>query len=534
MNMKVLTGVLMAFLIFGMPFAQADQLNAESSISVGVSTDTGIQANAEAMATAEANKDASGKTGNSAVGQETKLSSEIKIELDQIRSQKAATVKEAIEKRKALFESLKQRLLNAAPEERSQITKEINKARLEGLKEIKSLIKDAADMKAFEKEKLATAAELCKEGEDAEECEKEIKEIEKKLDSLTGQQLEKLKKLKEKTDLSRKKSGEIKVSENFRKFRIKTEAVASGETRTEIVAREITDTVLNDIRGKQEKLETEKLKAKFQASKGGFSKMKARSEACKDESEECKKIKAEVKMSAKAFLIDSLDFLAARLEKSKLAIEAEASITDVESSTETAKIDQHIAEIKQLKEKAEKITEETNKTVVQDIAKEAGKELAGLKADLDHSAGFVSASKIGGILVKAAKLSEKLNRALEKMEIQGTDTTETEAFVDSFNRQIDEVKNGVELVVEKFKQAALKTGEERNQLVQDAHKSLKELKDKLNELQKQLKEVVKSLKNRGAEKALEETKADEVLETEEKASAEANAEASASAQTTGG
>ncbi len=516
MDTKILMGVIMALLISVLPVAQAQELTAD--IKTDIKSDV---VGAEGKAKVEVKTTGGGETE---IKTETKLSSEIKIELDKIRSQKSATIKEAIEKRRALFEGLKQRLLNATPQERSEITKEINKARLEGLREIKALIKNAADLKVFEKEKLEIAVEKCKELNEGDECEKEIKEIQKKVDSLTDQQLEKLKKLKQKTDSARKKAEDIGRSEEFKKFKIRS--------RTDVGAREVAEDKLKTIKEKTEKLQTEALKTKMQASKESFGKTKVKSEGCKEESQECKKIKTEIKMSAKAFLMDSLGFLEARLEKSKLAIEAEASITETESATEIQKIDAHIEQIRQLKQKAGEITEETDKAVIQDLAKQTAKELAGLKTDLEHSAGFVSASKIGGIVVKAAKLSEKLNRALEKMSLEKRDTAETEAFVDSFNKQIDEVKNGVEVVQQKFKQAALKTGEERNQLVKDAHKSLKELKDKLNELQKQLKEVVRSLKNRGSEKALEETKADPVLETEEKVLAEATAEAAV--QTSGG
>ncbi|HLD41736.1 MAG TPA: hypothetical protein VJB06_01770, partial [archaeon] len=257
------------------------------------------------------------------------------------KEKKPETVKDLLEKRKQILADLKQKLLGADPKERSEIAKQIHEERVEELKGLKELAKSSEDIKFFEKEKLKVALDLCKElSEDDEKCEKEIREREEKIEKLTEENLKKLERLQEKTEAARKLAESIKELETAKKFKIRFSEDSEGKVKSDIKAREISEDTIKVANEKIENLNLDELKTKFEEAKNKFLKLKS----------DPNSPEAELKLSAKGFLVSALDFLLAKVEKAKLIVEVDSSLTEGEASAEISKLEVQKAELGRLKE----------------------------------------------------------------------------------------------------------------------------------------------------------------------------------------
>ena len=501
-----LIALLMAIVLVVIPITQADGLEvsvtSEDRLTSGIDTQESIKSEASLKVTSKSNDSAS-----------VDIRTKIKAELES-KNQGPKTVKESIDQRKKLLDDLKQRLLETNPNERNEITKEINSARLQGLIEIKSLVKSSSDIKEFEKEKLDLGLELCNQlTQENEKCLKETNERKEKLEKLTEQELQTLKNVVENSVASRAKTQSIANSDGMEKFKVVLKEDASGAIGFDIKAREIPETRIAEAEKKIEGLNVSGLALKVQASKEGFFKIKQQADSCDKNTVECQKAKEELNKKAKEFVLNALDSLIAKLEKIKLVIDAETSITDQESLEKTQEVEKIISKLKEIRVK----TEASGDLDIKLKIREVNKELREIQPETEKISGFVQTSRMGGILVKSAKLSEKLNRVLEKMALEKIDVSVSAKIVAEINAELDLLKTDFEVVQEKFRQAANKTAEERNSLIKEAQEKQKSFKEKLNTLNDKIQDILKNLKETGSLKHLQESKVDVVLESQSKA-----------------
>ena len=503
--------VLLALVVLAMPVSQARALG----LDVSMNPEERLPSGKDTSISSESSLEVSAKSDDS-----TRVNIRAEIEAQIKAEGKAQTVKEAIEKRRALLEELKEKLLETGPQARANITAEINSARLEGLAEIKAMVKTPADIREFEKEKLEIGMELCTEltGQN-ESCQKEIKERQQKIQNLTDTEIERLRAIIKNSEEVRVKARLVSEIEANKKFKISIKEDASGNINFDVRAREISPEKAQELEKGVSGFDIENLKARAELSKQAFFKAKIKVDECGEKStQECKEAKQNQLNEAKAFLINTLETIIAKLEKMKLTVEAESSVTVEESSLNIADLEKALVEIRQMKGDAEKSAESEIKNQI----KKSNERLKELQTDIEKVSGFVQASRMGGILVKSAKLSEKLNRVLEKIALDKTDTSASVRIIAEFNSQLDLLRKDFESVQIKFKETGLVKAGDRKNILNEAQHLMDSFKQRLNTLHEKLQEILVELKKKNSLKHLQETRADAVMESQANAMLEAS------------
>ncbi len=424
-------------------------------------------------------------------------------------SKKNGTVKEIIGQRKGLLESLKEKLLSANPQERANITAEINAARLEGLADIRASIKTPEDTRAFHREKFSIGLDLCDQLKEHETCKEMMNQKIQRIENLSESELQKLNTLSESSANIKARVHLIENLEGNSNLKVFIREDESGKVTFDVRARKIPESKIAEIQNKMESLNINELKMKADSSKKGFFRLKIKADSCKDENTTgCQTAKQELTKNAKEFLLNTVDNLIAKLEKMKLTIQSETSITENESIGQAGQIDKIIAEVKDLRIKIEVSADSEIKTKL----KETAEKLGGLQPEIQKVSGFVEARRMGGILIKASSLSAKLNRVLERMILDKADITESAKVMAEFNAELDLLKKDFEAVESKFRLAASADFSEKAKLIKEAQDSMKSFKERTKTLQQKIQSFLKDLKQNSALKSLDETKVDVAIE----------------------
>jgi hypothetical protein len=240
---------------------------------------------------------------------------------------------------------------------------------------------------------------------------------------------------------------------------------------------------------------------------------------CKaDESAECEQVRKETKTNARRMLVNSADRIIATLEKLRERIQLSERLTEEEAQERVAQIDAKIAEIGEAKSSIEELDENSDPEEIRSAAQQINNAWQNSKRVAKLNAARVVNAKVGGVIAKSDRLSERLALAVEKLEEQGTDTSGMEDLLEEFNSEIESAKAHYDLGIEKFNEARSTEGDvdeimkEATSHMQEAHKDLREAHAVLVQLLRQIK-----AENRG-DRALEE--AGEELEEAENESEE--------------
>ena len=418
-------------------------------------------------------------------------------------AQKSSRIIEMLSRKTEQINSLKGRLATANPQEREDIALEINKIKMELLAEARSEAKTDGDIKIVEREKVDAGLELCKELTDQNQsCENEADSRKQKLENFSEDQIESLNSIAKLSLQSNLRTNAFANQEMNRKFMVHSNTDTSGNVWFDIKVRDIPESAINQIQSRLEKLDLDSLKLKVEISKNAFFRVKFKADACSDNSTECEQVRQEMLKEANNFLLITIDNLVSRLEKMKLVIQAETTLSENESLMFVQIINQIEVEIKNLNVTAEASTSAKIKARIS----EANKKLKEFQPEIEKVSGFIQSSRMGSILIRSSHLSDKLNRVLEKMVLDNIDASSTMVLVSDFNAQLETLKTDFQEVNAKLVASASATGEEKTKLVQEAQELIKEFKIKVNQLHEKLREIVMVLKQKSSLKYLNETK----------------------------
>jgi hypothetical protein len=159
-----------------------------------------------------------------------------------------------------------------------------------------------------------------------------------------------------------------------------------------------------------------------------------------------------------------------------------------------------------------KLGSESTPSEIRNAVRELKQSWTSSRIELRRSAGRLINAKIGGIVVKAEKLQERLENAVASLEEQGQDTAELNTLIEQFTER---VRNADMHYAEARKQhMASGTEEEIENAMQEANRHMQLARDELSESHKVLMQFMRQLRAiRGGTEALEE--AGEEQEAEE-------------------
>lgn len=263
-------------------------------------------------------------------------------------------------------------------------------------------------------------------------------------------------------------------------------------------------------------------KEKYQDAKERYAQAKEKVEdsrgkyqSCKgNQTEECDSVRAKVKSNTKDMLENSAERITAMIEKIKLRINSSESFNESEAEEMMSKLDARIADIQEAKSVIENLDNESTEEEIREAVSTIQQAWNRSQGVMKLQVGKLANEKIGGIVVKSEKLSERLQNAVETLKEDGEDTSEIESFVQDFNANVENAKQLHEMAREQYQKSA--EGEDAdeamkqaNQYMKEAHSKLKEAHSILVKIQKQIRETRKGMS------ALEETEGNESEEADE-------------------
>lgn len=231
--------------------------------------------------------------------------------------------------------------------------------------------------------------------------------------------------------------------------------------------------------------------------------------ACKGETtEECDQIRTNAKTQSKEFLKNSADRVTAMLQKVKERISASEDLTDEEVAERVAEIDAKIAEIEEAQDTIGNLDNESTNAEIRAAVGKINQAWKRSQTVMKRQVGDLTNEKIGGIVVKSEKLSERLQNAIGKLEEQGEDVSELEDLMEDFNGKVESANENQEKAREQYRIAKTpgKTDEAMqtaNRYMQEAHKQLQEAHSTLSQMLRQIKQT------RQGQEALEEAESEE-------------------------
>lgn len=347
-----------------------------------------------------------------------------------------------------------------------------------------------ASIREHQKVQLMVAIENCKEhSEDPQSCEERLKARLDLVARLTEKDLERVAKISERKTERAEELRELMGGKHYTKFHADFKARTVAKARLEAASEKLKEAREAFVKAKQD----------FAAEKKAFAELKAKLKDCGDDNETqaCAEASAEITLKARAMIISSLDMMLEHLQKVRASVEESEHMTAEEAAEALEAIDAKIAELEALKAEAEAITAETSKETVQDLAKRvANAWKTSVKTEVEHRAGFVMASRMGGIVVKSERLGVKLEHMLEVAAEKGVDTAAVQASIDSFHTLVTEAQEQHAKAVTAFEAAADLTGEARNTKLKEANTALKAAQSKLKEAHKVLKDITAALRQK--------------------------------------
>lgn len=216
----------------------------------------------------------------------------------------------------------------------------------------------------------------------------------------------------------------------------------------------------------------------------------------KDEcTENCDEVKQELIVSAKAHLSNSADAIIAHLNRVKERIQSSEELTEEQINEFVSAIDAKISVIGEAKVELEAAT--TGREVAA-ASKKINAAWKDSRLKINTISNTQINSRVGGIVLKSKKLETRLENVVNKLEENGTDTTEIQSLIDEFNAKVD----GAQL---KFEEAHKISLEAETGSIERAKELVKESKELLKEANEILREIVKKIKESNGEDELEET-----------------------------
>lgn len=208
-----------------------------------------------------------------------------------------------------------------------------------------------------------------------------------------------------------------------------------------------------------------------------------------DESDECIKVRDEAKNETKEFLGRSADAIISALEIVKARIQESDRFTDEEKNEMISSIDAKIKEIQDAKGSIE------NAVTGQEI-KEAAKKInaawKNTKPELEKFSYGSTIARLGNVVDKFEKVSDRLENTINKLVEQGKDVTELNTLKKSY-------EDKVQGAINKLKEASDLV---ENKAYDEAKAKFNEAKIVLKEANNLLKELVKKIKEAGNELVL--------------------------------
>ena len=244
----------------------------------------------------------------------------------------------------------------------------------------------------------------------------------------------------------------------------------------------------------------ENTKEKFNAAKDKVLKCSG------DDSEECEEMREQINAKAKEHVMNIADVILEHLNKIKSRAESNEDLSEEEAAEIIAEVDGYIGEIEAAKETI--ATSESKEEIIK-ATNEIKNSWQRMKKNVEVTVGKLVNARIGGIIVKSEQLQIKLERIMERIAEEGTDTTELESLVDEFNISIETAKEKYKLAIEKFTEAKNNTITPDTALIREGQEFMKAAHAALQDAQKNLRDIVHLIKQVGAEEELEEDESDE-------------------------
>lgn len=191
----------------------------------------------------------------------------------------------------------------------------------------------------------------------------------------------------------------------------------------------------------------------------------------------------------KNFLMKADEHLLKYLNMVKSFVEGEPSLSESQRDSILEEINFDIEWLESQKPVIE--SAETKEDLVS-IGKEIRTKWVSVKAKAKRITGVIMSSKINWFIRKAERLSERVQKEIERQKALGKDTSELEAWLDDFNSKLDLAKEKYENAKAKYESA--KNARDINKLVVEGNSFIKDANRYLREAYKDLKNIVKELK----------------------------------------
>ena len=370
----------------------------------------------------------------------------------------------------------------------------------------------ASDIRAYMREKFQVAIDRCKElNLTRTDCEEKLRRRVQLLEKLTARDAVRLTRIESRKLAIATKLANLKKDANLRHMELRDRVIR---------AREIASSKINAAKARFSRAVEKYNKAKNVLTKvrGDFVQTREKLKACAGQNtSECEELRLEIKEHAKNYTLRFLEMNLEQFDKLKSRIESAEDLDEETANTLLERIENKSAEIRELMDRISAVTNETSKEDIQKLIDEVKNVWhQDVKYVLTRTAGFLQTNRMGGVYVKLVHLEKRLDNTLAKLAERGLDTTAAESAVDTFNEKVEETRTHYTAAIDKFKEAAGLTGEERAAAIREAQSHMSEAKASLREAQQALRDAVKTIKDTGAtEEDLEEDEADEVLDAGE-------------------
>lgn len=220
--------------------------------------------------------------------------------------------------------------------------------------------------------------------------------------------------------------------------------------------------------------------------------LKGELKKCKDDtSGECNTVRDEAKNETKEFLGNSADAIIGALERVKTRIQESDRFTEEEKTKMIGEID---AKIKEIEEAKASIDGAISGKDIKEAAKKINAAWKNTKPELEKVSHKAAVARLGNVADKFNKVSNRLEKAINKLAEQGKDVTELNTLKKNYEDKVQEAIN-------KLKEASDLV---ENKVYDEAKVKFNEAKDILKEAHSILKNLVMKIKEMGSEVMLQE------------------------------
>lgn len=191
---------------------------------------------------------------------------------------------------------------------------------------------------------------------------------------------------------------------------------------------------------------------------------------------------------AKEFLLRANEATIAYLERVKAKVERMAHIDENKKANIIVEIDKDIG---WLKAKQEAIKNASSPQELQEIARQAREYWHRARGRVKRLLGQALRFRLNNIFSRMDRIREKIAAAIDKLKEQGKDTTQLEARLADFDKNLALAKEKYELAKDKFNK--MSNVAQADQLFRQGHAFLKEVHQYLRQAHQDLKNIVKEL-----------------------------------------